>query len=105
MSSNQEIDWSLCCICGGEGDLRYTDNGVQYLADQFVHFWKHDVLPFNSAQITSDIIVGNDGTHHPYFKGPMLQHKAKYHHNCYIRFAPYHLERQKISLQKKQSKN
>ena len=46
------IDWSSCCICEIEVELRSTDDGIETLAKQFVAYWKSILLPFESSKIT-----------------------------------------------------
>ena len=41
------FDWSCCCICEKGADLRFTDDGIEVLAKQFVAYRKNDLLPFN----------------------------------------------------------
>ena len=85
--------------------MRSTNDGIETLAGRFVEFWSNDVLPFNAERIAGDIIVHSDGIQHPDFKGAMLRNKAKYHHNWYLRYTPYHLNKRKLSLQKREAKD
>ena len=96
----QEIEWEKCCVCDGKEkeDLRSTTKEIVTLAGQFVEFWKNGLLPFDPANITTDYVVGEDGTEHPHFERVMLRKSAKYHHNCHIRYSPYNLARKKKSL-------
>ena len=77
MNEVQEIEWEECCLCDGEekGDLRSTTNGIVTLAGQFVEFWKNGLLPFNLAKITTNYVVGEDGTEHPDFERVMLRNQ------------------------------
>ena len=106
--NNKENDWqtnSSCCICDVVGgDLRSSSEGIESLAQNFLEFWKNGVLPFDSSKITSENAVGSDGKEHPDFKSPMVRYKAKYHHNCHIRFSPYNLKRKVASHQKQKKK-
>ena len=101
-----EKEWDECCICNGEkGDtLRANTVGIESLAQQFLEFWKNDVLPFDSAKITTKFVIGEDGIKYPDFKKSMLQRKAKYHHDCKSSFSPYHMNKKIKSLAKKQAK-
>ena len=67
MSHNETINWSSCCICGEEGNLRSTNDGIQSLANRFTEFRKNNVLPFSSSKITTDTIVNEDGNECPDF--------------------------------------
>ena len=95
MNEVQEIEWEQCCVCDGKkkGDLRSTTKGI--VTGQFVEFWKNGLLPFDSAKITTNYVVEQDGTEHPDFECFMLRKSAKYHHNCYIRYLPYNLATKK----------
>ena len=86
-----------------KGDLRSTTKGTVNLAGQFVEFWKNGLLPFYLAKITTNYVVGEDGTEQPDFEHVMLQKLAKYH-NCHIRHSPHNLARKKKSLQSKNKK-
>ena len=103
MNEVQEIEWEECCVCDGKekGDLPSTTKGIVTLARQFVEIWKNGLLPFDPAKITTNYVVGEDGTEHPDFERVMLRKSAKYHHNCHIRYSPYNLARKKKSLRSK----
>ena len=49
-----------------------------------MEFWKNDILPFDPAKITTNYVVGEDGTQHPDFELVLLRKSAKYHHNCIL---------------------
>ena len=106
MNEFQEIDWEGCCVFDGEekGDLRCTTEGIVTLAGQCVEFWKNDLLSFDPAKITTNYVVGEDGTEHPNFEHLILRKSAKYDHNCHIRYLPYNLARKKKSLQSENKK-
>ena len=58
--------------------------GIVTLAGQFAEFWKNGLLPFDPAKITTNYVVGEDGTEIPDFERVMLRKSAKYYHNCHI---------------------
>ena len=70
-----------------------------------MEFWKNGLLPFDPAKITTDYVVGEDGTEHPNFERVLLRKSAKYHHNYHIRYLPYNLARKKKSLRSKNKKD
>ena len=104
MNETQEIEWEECCVCDGEekGDLRSTIKGIVALAAQFVEFWKNGLLPFDSANIATNYVVGEYGTEHPDVERVMLSKSAKY--NDHIRYSPYNLASKKKSLRSKNEK-
>ena len=106
MNEAHEIQWEECCVYDGKekGDLPSTTKGIVTLARQFVEIWKNGLLPFDPAKITTNYVVGEDGTEHPDFERVMLRKSAKYHHNCHIRYSPYNLARKKKSLRIKNKK-
>ena len=106
MNEVQEIEWEECCVCDGKekDDLRSTTKGIVTLAVQFVEFQRNGLLPFDPGKITTNYVVGEDGTEHPDFERVMLRKSAKYHHNCHIRYSPYNLPRKKKSLRSKNKK-
>ena len=106
MDEVQEIEWEKCCVCDNKekGDLRSTTKGIVTFAGQFVEFWKNGLLPFELAKITTDYVVGEDGTEHPDFERVMLRKSAKYNQNCHIRYSQYNLARKKKSLRSKNKK-
>ena len=106
MNEFQEIEWEECCVCDGKekGDLRPTTKWTVTLAGQFVEFWKNYLLPFDPAMITTNYVVGEDGTEHPDFERVMLRKSARYHHNCHIRYSPYNLARKRKPLRSKNKK-
>ena len=103
-SGTATIDWTCCCICGDGGDLRSTSDGIQSLAAQLVAYWKNNVLDFDPGKITSEFVVGDDGQQYPDFKGAMEANNAVYHHNCYIKYRPYKMEKKIKTMQSKRSK-
>ena len=105
MNEVQEIEWGECYVCDGKekGDLRSTTEVIVTLAGQFVEFWKNGSR-IDPAKITTNYVVGEDGTEHPDFERVMLKKTAKYHHNCHIRYLPYNLARKKKSLRSKNKK-
>ena len=64
MNEVKEIELEEQCLCDGteEADLRSTRKGIVTLAGQDVEFWKNDILPFDPAKITTNYVVGEDGT-------------------------------------------
>ena len=70
-----------------------------------MEFWKNGLLPFDPAKITTDYVVGEDGTEYPNFERVLLRKSAKYHHNCHIRYLPYNLASKKKSLRSKNKKD
>ena len=89
-----ENEWNECCVCHGEkgGALRSNADGIESLANQFLEYWKNDILPFDPSTITTISVIGDDGIEYPDFKNSMLKRKAKYHHNCNSLFSPYHMD-------------
>ena len=77
---------------------------VTYALQQFLEFWKNDLLPLDPEKITTNYVVAEDATEHPDFERVMLRKSAKYHPNCHIRYSPYNLARKKKSLQSKNKK-
>ena len=78
------INWSCCCICGADGSLRSTGEGIKTLADNFLKHWEDDVLDFNPKKITENTVNNK-----PDFCGSMLANQAKYHHNCSSKYSEY----------------
>ena len=89
MNETQEIEWEECCVCDSEekGDLRSTIKGIVALAAQFVEFWKNDLLPFDSANIATNYVVGEYGTEHPDVERVMLSKSQ----NITITFDIHHI--------------
>ena len=102
---SSHTDWKCCCICGEGENLRSTDDGIRSLAEQFVAYWKNEILPFSYSRITTAFVVGEDGISHPDFFTAMQSNKAQYHHNCQIRFTAYKMGRALESMKKKKSKS
>ena len=52
------------CVCDGKekSDLRSTTKGIVTLTGQFVEFWKNGLLPLDPAKITTNYVIGEDGT-------------------------------------------
>ena len=106
MNEVQAIEWEEWCVCDSKekGDLRSTTKGIVTLAGQFLEFWKNGLLPFDPVKITTNYVLGEDGTENPDFERVMLRKSAKYHHNCHIQYLPYNLAREKKSLRSKNKK-
>ena len=69
MKRIKTINWSSCCICGADGSLRSTEEGIKTLADNVLKHWKGYVLDFNPKNLT--------------------ENQAKYHHNCSSKYSEY----------------
>ena len=110
-NSIQPIDWSRCCICGQDGDLRSTVDGIVGLAKQFASYWKNEVLPFDASSITTNYVVVVDeqpdfkpGEIHPDFETVMKHEDAKYHHNCKTNFSKHKMDKKLIAIERKKAK-
>lgn len=68
--------------------LRSTLSVIESLARQFVKFWKHDVLSFDTAKITKKFTVGEDDFRHPNFLGKIKTNVAKYYQNYHSGYTP-----------------
>ena len=83
MNEVQEIEQEECCVRDSKekDDLHTTTKGSVTLVGQFVEFWKNGLLPFDPASITTNYVVGEDGTEHSDFEHVMLRKSVKYHNS------------------------
>lgn len=74
------FDWSCCCICEKGADLRFTDDGIEVLAKQFVAYRK--MIFCLSMKIITNFVVEKDGVSCPDFVTVMKYNIVKYHYIC-----------------------
>ena len=94
--STSSFDWTLCCICQNNGDLRSTRDGIEKLSTNLLKHWEDEVLDFEPNKLTHKVTDGKAD-----FLGSMLADNAKYHHDCASNYSEYKRNRKRKSLDKK----
>ncbi len=93
------MDWQLCVICGGGGNLKCPAESNQKNGLEVYRNFLHSVEEFEAVQ---SLPVSVD------FKGEgnaevFMKHRAKWHKSCHLKFALSKLARVKQQLGKKRS--
>jgi len=93
------MDWQLCVICGGGGNLKCPAESNQKNGLEVYRNFLHSVEEFEAVQ---SLPVSVD------FKGEgnaevFMNHRAKWHKSCHLKFALSKLARVKQQLGKKRS--